>query len=213
MSADFKARQTAYLVRIEELISGSIVKDNPDQPSAFFLPIRKLTVSRVNVTGIVVGREASQGYDELLIDDGSGAISLRNFDTSINLAGLKIGDMVGVIGRVREYNGSRYIIPEIVKVLSDKRELVLHELQTKALSLPATNDTPAKPKSAASAVLDEASPKQMVYELVKELDRGEGADIQELAAKSHLADIDAIINSLIKDGEIFKVGPGRVKVL
>jgi len=45
------------------------------------------------------------------------------------------------------------------------------------------------------------------------LDSGEGADIEDVIVKADVKDCEPLLNSLIKEGEIFEVRPGRIKVL
>jgi len=206
---NYKPRQTAFLVKVKELLEARLTEPKGEQPSLFYIEPRKLTVSRVNLTGFVVRKNPGQGYDEFMIDDGSGSILVRNFESSI--AELNVGDIVRVIGRIREYNTSRYIIPEIVKRLQTKKMIELHSLEIKTTITP--KSSPASKPLLAKKNAEETSPKQQVFELVKELDSENGADIQDIAAKCQLENVDAIINDLIRDGEIFKVGPSRLKVL
>ncbi len=215
---EFKPRLTAYLVKIKELLDAAIT-EVPDQAATFYIHGREINVARVNLTGIVVSKNPGQGYNEFLLDDGSGAIPIRAFDAQI--FDPEIGSMVRIIGRVREYNTARYVIPEIVKVLPDKNFLELHNLEIgskgnktkKSQTSDLRPQNPEKLEVGSKKSEEEVSPKQLVFELIKELDLGEGADIIAVAKKADIEDIDGVIDSLIKDGEIFKVAPSRVKVL
>ena len=206
-------RHTAYLVRVGELLEGQQLKHEEGSPTLFFIPKRQLRLSRANLVGFVIGKENNgTGYEEFTLDDGSGTIPVRNFDTSLNLNSLKIGDCINLIGRVRDYNGVRYIIPEIVRRVN-RGMLKLRELELKSVNTEAMKPLNDKKQPEKEHTLDETSPKQQLYEMIKELDKGEGVDIQTLHAQSRVADVDRIIKELIEEGEIFKVSPARVKSL
>ncbi len=57
------------------------------------------------------------------------------------------------------------------------------------------------------------SPAQIIYDLIKELDLGDGADIDEIIKKSSITDAEKIIDRFIKEGEIYQSKPGKVKIL
>lgn len=54
---------------------------------------------------------------------------------------------------------------------------------------------------------------EKVLNVIKELDTGNGADIEEVVVKSNLIDCDKIITNLIKEGEVFEIKAGKIKVL
>ena len=203
-------RQTAYLVKIEDLLKAQFVQGTDDVPGYFFLPERELKVVRINCTGIVISNEDMNGFQELVIDDASGGIPIRNFDASIKIS-VQIGDIVRVIAKVRDYNEQRYLLPEVVKKLDSPKWLTLRNLEI--LATPTPFGIIEKVEEKGEHVLDEHSPKQKVYELVKELDKGEGVNIIKLQEKSNLENFDNVVRMLIEEGEIFKIAADRVKVL
>ena len=56
------------------------------------------------------------------------------------------------------------------------------------------------------------SPTNEIVKLVKQLDKGDGVSIEELSSKN-IKDIDKIIDMLLKEGDIFEIKPGKLKVL
>lgn len=54
---------------------------------------------------------------------------------------------------------------------------------------------------------------KIVREIIKELDSGDGADIDEIVLKSEIDETEKIIDNLLRDGEIYEIRPGRVKLL
>lgn len=57
------------------------------------------------------------------------------------------------------------------------------------------------------------SPADRVFAFIKLNDGGEGVDIEKIVEDSNEKNAEAIIVSLLKEGEIFEKSPGRVKVL
>jgi RPA family protein len=62
-------------------------------------------------------------------------------------------------------------------------------------------------------VLEKKSPGEIIYSLIKDLDNGEGADIDAIIKRSNLKDAEKIIDRFIKEGEIYQSKPGKVKIL
>ena len=52
-----------------------------------------------------------------------------------------------------------------------------------------------------------------ILALVKEMDIGEGADIQDVISKSGNKETESILKNLLQEGEIFEIKPGKLKVL
>jgi RPA family protein len=71
----------------------------------------------------------------------------------------------------------------------------------------------ASEKNEKNAGQDEESPAQKVYGMIKSLDRGKGADTDEVIEKSGLENCQRVIQTLLEEGEIFEIRPGKLKVL
>ncbi len=209
-----KGRHTAYFARINELQEGVYSPGDENNPSSVFIAKRQLRVARVNLLGFVISiDDENPGYEEFVIDDGSGNIAVRNFDTTKRLEKPEVGKLLNVIGRVREYGNQRYILPEIVKIVEDKRFMEMRYLELGFMLTPKSKEMMQEQEIVKEEEIDETSPNQKVFELIKGLDSGKGVDIQELKQKSGLAEIDKILQMLIETGEIFKISPERVKAL
>ena len=63
--------------------------------------------------GIIILIEQGNGFEEFIIDDGTGQLPIRNFDVAIKIGGA-VGDVVNIIGRIRDYNDQRYLLTEII---------------------------------------------------------------------------------------------------
>lgn len=256
-------RQVACIVRINDLNTGRYVKEEGWNPN-YVLVAGKVRVSRANILGVIVdvGNDEGLTYSSVTLDDGSGKISVRDFEKADILKDFNVGDMVMVIGKPREYYNEKYIIPEIIKKIDNPKWADFRKMQLKNLdysSLPviepgtpmsetqdivsdseSIEDQSADTKDVDMSVEDVApaenvsqepkediqslddikpvevskdkSPSETIIDAVNELDQGDGADVEEVASKLKDLDCDAIIDRLLKEGEVFETRPGRIKV-
>ncbi len=216
------SRQTAYLVGIDEIHPSQYTKSEGEwDPN--FLTIRGLKVSRVNIIGVVIS--VSEDKNTFSVDDGTGNISVRIFDSNSLQVSLEIGDIILIIGRPREFNEEKYIVPEIVKHIQDEIWLEIRKKQLEKLrkEIPPQQERivePIKEAPKTEAVVEKeetvveeetTTEADKVFSLIKKLDSGEGVEIEEII-KQH-PEAEKIVNSLLQEGEIFEVKPGKVKVL
>jgi RPA family protein len=193
-------RQAAIKTKINDILNGEYKKGQGLNPNYIITDYGK--ISRVNIIAVVISNDEEQNLYG--VDDGSGSINLKSFDKEFDV---NIGDVVLVIGKPREWNSQKYILPEIIKKIEDKRwvEIRKKELERrKIISL--------KRKEFDEEEFIE-SPYQRIIDIIKELDSGEGADFEEVVVKSKIADSQDLITGLLEQGEIFEVRPGRLKIL
>ncbi len=111
-------RATAKKVTIWDLVNGKFVRDSDKFPGSYVITPYGVYVSRARIMGIIVDKFVSDDwlYATLTIDDSTETIRLKLFreDTKI-VKKFMIGDLVDAIGKVREYQGEIYILPEIVR--------------------------------------------------------------------------------------------------
>ena len=201
-------RQVAHKVRIKDVLSGAYVKEEGEWSPNYVL-FKDLHISRANIIGAVIGAEEEN--KSFVINDGSESIQVRSFEQKD--FDVKVGDIVLVVGRPREFNSERYMMPEIVKKISDKRWAELRKLELRLKDL---KQKPKKEGSVQTEDLVEESPQQgpeNIINMIKELDKGDGADIQEVIDRSKESGADNTIKNLLKEGEIFEVKPGMLKIL
>jgi len=124
-------RQTMIKARISDVVNGRFIRKEGMEPSYVLTDIGQ-KISRVKVLGTVVDKFMSEdaNYSSVTIDDDSDSIRVKAFreDTGI-FDDLNVGDLVMVIGKVREYSEEIYIIPEIVKKVADPNYEPLHKLE------------------------------------------------------------------------------------
>ena len=219
-------RQAAIKVRVRDIINGKYVKEEGWLPNYIAMQ-NGGKASRVNIIGTIVfkSNEENFNYKNFVIDDGSGKISVRSFEKEDNISKFDVGDAVLIIGRPREFNNEKYIIPEIAKSIQNpmwmevrKLELELNknfgaEMNDKNINENEAARNTIVPEEAEEVNANVKSDSDVIYDLIKKLDAGNGVQIEEVIEKSNSADAEKLINILLENGNIFEVKPGKVKVL
>lgn len=201
-------RQTAYITNIATVISGSSGKQ----------------LSRVHFIGVVVGLSQA-GTNEATIDDGTGKILARSFDNPIFFRELQLGDVIRIIGRVRTFNEQVYLIPEIMKKITNRKFILLHklllekEIQVPKISLGIEE---IGVENISQEIVEDApvdaddtippSPFDTIITQIKKLDQGDGAPMEKILQEQG-EESEKLIQHLLEMGEIFEIRPGRVKLL
>ena len=202
----FQKRQIAYKARVSDILNCSFSKD---ELSAGYIKLNGLNVSRVNVIANIVYKSGDdQNYNSALIDDGTGKILLRTFENTNLFAKADVGDVVLVIGKIREYNNERYILPEIVRKLEKFEWMNLRKIELK-------DNVIEQAKEPVNEAVEESAKNigEEIYLLIKKLDDGDGAAIEDVIKESNNPDAEKIISRLLENGDVFEIKPGKLKVL
>lgn len=196
----FQKRNVACKILISSILNGDFAKDDL---SAGYVKINDAVISRVNVIANLVYKTEENGYYSAIIDDGTAKVSLKIFEKKSFFSNIDVGDVILVIGRIREYADERYIMPEIIKKL-DITWMTLRKLELK-------EEIMGDKAEAASSTKENIDASKSFYELIKKLDNGEGVAIEDLIG--HDGDAEKIVSRLLEHGDIFEIKPGRLKVL
>lgn len=193
-------RQVAYKVRISDILDASLNKEG-----FLNVTINGYSVSRVSIISALVYKSEDAGYASGIIDDGTGRISLRNFEKKDVFSKIDIGDIILVIGKIREFSNERYIVPEIVKTINNPDWVKVRkaEVQGNVLGL---DDSKKEPDENTSAV-DE------VFSLIRKLDSGDGVLIDDVVREYKNNDAEETLKTMMKNGDIFEIKPGKIKIL
>src|SRR3989338_7527293 len=89
-------REIAYKVRIKDVLDGKYIKEEGWTPN-YILTSDGRRVSRVNIIAVVVSKNTDNLNYALVLDDGSGRISIRSFDSGKILDDFDIGDIILII--------------------------------------------------------------------------------------------------------------------
>lgn len=199
-SAESK-RQTATKTSIKDITFGKYVQEEGWTPNYILTETGK-KITRVNIIASVVAKSSDMNYHTLNIDDSTAEISIRSFES--NFDEYKVGDIINIIGKPRQFGNEKYLMPEIIKKITDigwiairKKELNINNIK---------NNTEIKED------IIEDSPSDNIINTIKRLEQDDGADVQavinELGPES-----DKLISRLLESGEIFETRPGKIKVL
>ena len=191
-------RQTAYKVRISDVINGPFVKSEGWE--ANHVVVNGLQVARVNLICIVVSKEFNENYKSIVVDDGSAKISVKSFDNKFDFDNFEVGDSILLIARLREFSGERYLTPEIMKKVENKKWLELRKLEIK----------PTKKEQKIFEEDVKETSADRVIAIIKNLDKGDGVNFEDLV--NHVKD-ENLVFELLKQGDIFELRPGKLKVL
>ena len=205
----FQKRQVAFKIWIADILNSSF---NKDEISAGYIKIDNIIISRVNLIATLVYISAEESnYRSAVIDDGTGKISLRTFENSNIFSKADVGDAVLVIGRIREFNNEKYILPEILKKVNNVGWVNLRKAELREPRVSENNDL----NSTSAAVAEEIIPSfnEDIYSLIKKLDTGEGAVIDEIIKNSGNNNAEEVINKMLASGDVFEIKPGKIKVL
>ncbi len=228
-------RWTAYKMAISDIVNGTFTDDG-------FVQFGNLQVNRVRIMGTVVSKFTADDrkYGFFIVDDGTETIRVRSFEDNLKLIEkVNIGDIVDVIGRIRRYEDEIYIIPEGVQVIDDPNWVILRKLelmkQKKEMpkEAPQQEETPKEETNSNEEMIVEEvveevveaklpagqttlteSPRQKVIKLIKELDKGEGAEVSKIIER--IGDekvVESALTELMNEGELFEPRPGKVKLL
>ncbi len=200
-------RQTAYIVRIKDLINGTLVKEDGWNPN--YVVVGNKKVSRINIIGVVIDVKEQEKMQNVVIDDGTGKITIRCFEKRTDA---KIGEVMLVVGRIRQYGNEKYITPEIMKKNIDKRWNSLwkkHSLKNESSKIDSIPEKMTEEKIEEEKIGVKSDVERIISK-IKELDDGNGASYNEVI---NLHPDKEIISRLLIQGEIFEIKPGKLKVL
>ncbi len=204
----FTQRHTAYKLIIKDLVSNPYIKKEGEVD---YVEIKDLKVARTRVMATVVNKmtfDNNSGF--LVLDDGTETIRARVWENNFEVIDkVVIGDLIDLVGRVRQYNEETYLVPEIIsKAVPDLFVLRKLELSSKPKKIKEKKEKEEK------KVLRAIS-KNEVYEIIKKLDKGKGAELKNVMNKLELKKPECLklIRELMADGSVFEPKAGKYKVL
>jgi len=242
-------RLTAKKASIGEIMNGKFIKKSGFE-SSYVLTNLGRRLSRVRVLGLIVDKfiSSDERYATITMDDSTETIRCKAFVNTKLFDGFGSGDLVDIFGKLREYNGEIYIMPEIIakadanfeilrileleKIFKEQREKIkkIREVQKQTSDLAeikaATKDIMSLEdaegiieaqemieNSVEEKTLSASDIKNKILKLIESLDKGEGADYQDVLIKSGLPekDIDLAIQDLLESGVCYEPKPGRIK--
>jgi hypothetical protein len=216
-------RQIAYKITLKDLEKGRFEQAQGASPNG--IRIGSTLISRVQIIAVVTAH-SDAGF---VIDDGTSSMSVRVFEERTPPP---IGSVISLVGRPREFQTQRYIIPEgYVQVDSAWLKVRQKELERITYSethsefdqegTPEESKIPVQETAEKSLeeenvedveeIVDEPAqnPLEALLTAMKALDDGSGITYEDLTTVCD----DAMIQKLLEAGEIFEIRPGMYKVL
>jgi hypothetical protein len=224
-------RQTAIRIWLSNLNNGSFVKGstNNEQFIPSYVDCNNKKVSRVNIIATVIETFKSDdgNYYSYTLDDSTATIRLKAFNEDVkNLINIERGNVVSVIGRVREYQDELYISPEIVKTLeSFNQELIRKAELLKSIGKPEKLKEQSnvqliqvnKEETAKQDSSHKKSNENMRQEVVNMLNDhvDSGLEVIQISQKigENEKETEKIIKELMLEGEIYENKPGCYKAI
>lgn len=126
-----RKRMTVRRLLLEDIINSKYYKKEGFEPNFIITP-SGINASRVEVVGTVMDtyQNDEQTYGALTLDDGSEVIRIKFFQDLKAMEGISVGDIIQVIGKVREYDDEIYVQPENINIRGMNYEM-LHLLDVR----------------------------------------------------------------------------------
>ncbi|MHA1321869.1 MAG: OB-fold nucleic acid binding domain-containing protein [Candidatus Helarchaeota archaeon] len=231
-NSDKFKRHTAIKLHISQILSGTYQTEEGEN---YLLTQEGFHISRVRLLGTVIDKwipptEGAKGPpNSITLDDGTGTIRIKSWENDVEkFTEMRIGDLIDIIGRIREYEGEIYILPEIIRKIEDPnwelvRELEIIEFLLKRKSEINNNLQKLGKKLTEPVNLTEKKSdhekknliKDRIVELIKQLDQQSGVSKNELMENLNVLDVDfqEALTDLINEGTLYQPNPGKYKLL
>ncbi len=127
-------RLTAKKATIADIVSGQFVRKSGFE-SSYVLTKNSRKISRVRILGLVVDKFVSEdgNYATITLDDGTETMRAKAFINIKIFDSVVKGQLVDLFGKLREYEGEIYIMPEIIRQVDPNFE-TLRKLELKKIS-------------------------------------------------------------------------------
>ncbi|MBI4182062.1 MAG: hypothetical protein HY520_03795 [Candidatus Aenigmarchaeota archaeon] len=160
-------------------------------------------VARARILATVVGKFVAEDqlFASITLDDGTDTIRAKVFKTTKPIGDLPLGAIVDLIGKVKEYNGELYLIPEVVQVVENPNLELLRELELLAKGR-AAGAAPAAPKN-------DLRPK--LLQLIEQAKDGLTYDALIQQSGSPEQEVEQVVNDLLGEGICYEPTPGKIR--
>lgn len=235
----------AKKIRIFDIITGKYVHGNREEMKpSYLITSYGLKLSRVNLIGSIVEKFISEdgSFASLTLDDGTSSIKIKAFKEDVKLFDvIEAGDIVNVVGKVKEFNGETYITSEILRKVADPNFEILRRLEIleeiverkkmveeiknvrESMSTEELKNYLLNKYGMDSETFEyvlgnlnlesNIDYKPKVLELIQSLDEGDGVEIAKIFEISNLPDkiLESTISDLLDSGELFEPVAGRLR--
>jgi RPA family protein len=207
-------RYTSLKVRIKDITDGELKRGEEEWESFLVTPFNE-EAGRVRVLATVVSRFKSDNgnYGVLTLDDTTDTITSRAFNDDVGLIeGTEEGDIIDVVGRVKEYEDERYINMESVSKITDPNWELVRKLELALRIKRRGGDVDIQEESVEEGTAGE-NQKLIVKGIIEELDEGSGVKYLQIMEESGLGEekLEEILSELMEEGEIYEPKIGKFK--
>jgi len=242
-----KKRLVAERVRICDIVNGVFFHGSKEEMRAsYVITAFGEKISRVNVIGSVTDVFLSENgnYGSVTVDDGTATVRAKVFgDGVVLIKDVAAGNLVLVIGKVKEYNGEIYVNAEIVrriedpnyenlrkleilKRLKEKKKMVEEirglvdqmsdeELNEHARKKYGLDEESLRVVRENLKVVKEIDYKPRILEMIKSMDKGDGVEVSKIFEVVDLPEklVENAINELSESGALYEPRVGILKVV
>ncbi len=194
-------RQVARKVALRWLTQGEWVKKEGKEPSFVRTAVGE-DVARCRVLATVVQTYVSEDgqFASVTLDDGTDTMRAKAFKEIALLKALAVGDRVDVTGKLREYNGEVYILPEAIAKVADPNAELLRRLELLQKGPAAPAESPGGP------AVDAARAK-----VLEALAKGALSYAELVAAVGDEGAAEKAITALLEEGVCYEPTPGKIR--
>jgi hypothetical protein len=149
-----RERMTAVRAAVVDIVKGTYGEDNgPHVVSPYGVELR-----RVALVGLIIDQYSGEGFASITIDDGTETIRAKAWGgEAASLDKVQTNILALIIGKIREYEGELYVVPEIVRELDDPNYLIVHKMERYVAMLTRSGVTPELP-SELEDFIEESTP-------------------------------------------------------
>lgn len=216
MSEEIK-RHTAYKVWIADIVNRPYEKGLGEfDPN--YVQIQDKKVSRVNIIATVIAKQEQDTSATVNLDDGTAGMQAIIWDNKAMVQNIKVGATVIAIGKVREFNNQRQIALEIIRELTPEWRKLREEELKNEFTAPLQQAAPQQvtqtvTNNTTTTQVTQADIRKEVLQAIETLDTDDGADFFKIVQTTGKDEelIDATVQALLKEGEIFEVKPGKLR--
>jgi RPA family protein len=214
-------RDVAAKIRVKDVLDGKYIREEGWKPNYIITAFGE-NIARLNIMAVVVSNPIiDEKNQNITVDDGSGRVQLRSFEGGVNLSRFVLGDVINIIGKPKEYMGSKYVVPEIIKPIKNnkwlevrKKELEFRERSKENVSINLQSQNTQKDQAQVEEEsVEEENKFEKVIKLVRSMDAGTGVFIGDLMERLNNPESEKTIKVLLEQGDIFEIQSGKIKVL
>ena len=209
--------KSAGKVWIEDIVNGEFVKSEGYEPSILRTKFGEEFI-KVRVMGTIVEKFVSEQGDYVVItlDDSTETIQAKLFKEDVRaFAPLKEGDLIDIIGELREYDKEIYIHPRSVQKLGDPNwellrnfEILQRRMKPRVEVKSRQPDTGApEPGNKKEQPTSQEPIAEEALNAVKALDDGDGASLDDVLKNLKEYDESVVIAALrvlLSKGDLFE---------